>query len=169
MQGLGVLSLLSVLILIITYTSGAVNETAPQKIAPINSIKSSQELTSNLNDSDYYDLLGQSWIQFNEDLNQSSYILNEYVKKNITNSEAMISTASLYILISHTIDVVENHPISKEYPDYQSNTLEGLKIFKEYLWNMAKFYETNKVYYAIEARENFNRSLLFYEKTKYLK
>lgn len=125
-----------------------------------------QEATINSNESVYNELLKRAWIQFSEDLNQSSHILDEFVKKNITNDDAIEATAAIYILASHTKEVVENYPSPKKYSSYQNDTISGLETLREYLWNMAKFYETDRIYYAIQARESFNRSLYYYEQTK---
>ena len=102
--------------------------------------------------------------QFSEDLNQSSYILDEFVRKNISGRDAMIATSSLFVMTSHTMENVEDSAPPEKYLIYHNNTLQGLGALREYLWNMAKFYETNKISYAIRARDNFNKSLYYYGK-----
>jgi hypothetical protein len=116
------------------------------------------------NESIYRNLLNSTWSQYNEDLNYSDIILAEYVKKNITAREAMIATVSLYTLTSKTEDeFYKAKPINK-YKNTHNNTIVALSNLDGYLWNMTKFYETNKTIYAAKARESFNSSLYYYGK-----
>jgi hypothetical protein len=126
----------------------------------------SQDIAKDHNESNYSELLGRTWSQYNEDLNQSSFILNEFVKKNITNSEAMTATTSLYVLNSFTLEQMNREKPPNRYEINHNSTLRALEALRLYLWNMAKFYETNRISYAIDARENFNSSLYYYNMEK---
>lgn len=120
------------------------------------------------NSSIYKNILLQALTQYEEDLNISSYILDEFVKKNISSNDAMIATTSLFILASHTLEMIEAAKLPLEYADYHNDTIRALKYLREYLWDMAKFYETNEISYALSAKENFNNSIYYYEKQKNL-
>ncbi len=116
----------------------------------------------------YKSILIQALNQYDEDLNSSSYILDEFVKKNISSNDAMIATTSLFILASHTLETIKTAKLPPEYADYHNDTIRALEYLREYLWDMAKFYETNEISYALSARDNFNSSLYYYEKEKNL-
>jgi hypothetical protein len=114
----------------------------------------------------YTNVIIQSLVQYEDDLNQSSYILDEFVKKNMTSNEAMVATSSLFGLSSHSQEIIHAaKPIGK-YAGYHNDTIRALTYLREYLWDMAKFYETNKISYALAARENFNESLYYYGQAK---
>lgn len=117
-------------------------------------------------DSIYKTIFMQSLVQYEEDLNHSSYILDEFVKKNITNSEAMMAASSLYELSSRTHELIYEEKPTPDYANYHNDTIHALSYLREYLWDMAKFYETNKINYALSARENFNDSLYYYGRAR---
>ena len=120
------------------------------------------------NSSIYRNILIQALTQYDEDLNSSSYILDEFVKKNISSNDAMIATTSLFVLASHTLEKIEVAKLPLEYAGYHNDTIRALEYLREYLWDMAKFYETNDISYALSARDNFNSSLYYYDKEKNL-
>lgn len=123
--------------------------------------------TANLeNDSFYKTIFMQSLVQYEEDLNHSSYILDEFVKKNITNREAMVAASSLYELSSRTRELIYEEKPTRDYAIYHNDTIHALSYLRDYLWDMAKFYETNKLNYALSARENFNDSLYYYGRAR---
>jgi hypothetical protein len=47
-------------------------------------VESLQKASQNMTDASYKDLLQQSLGQYKDDLNQSSFILDEYIRKNIS-------------------------------------------------------------------------------------
>ena len=47
---------------------------------------------------------------------------------------------------------------------YHDNSKQALVDLEGYLWNMVKFYETNRRVYAMLAHDNFNKSLSHYAK-----
>ncbi|MDM7939572.1 MAG: hypothetical protein QUS07_04435 [Methanothrix sp.] len=120
------------------------------------------------NSSIYRNILIQALTQYDEDLNSSSYILDEFVKKNISSNDAMIATTSLFILASHTLETIEDAELPLEYAIYHNDMIQALEYLREYLWDLAKFYETNEISYALSAKDNFNSSLYYYEKGKSL-
>jgi flagellar hook-basal body complex protein FliE len=127
-------------------------------------VEALQKASQNMTDASYKDLLQQSLGQFNDDLNQSSFILDEYIRKNISRRDAMVASTSLYVLTSHSLDSINQTQPPKKYATYFNFTIHALENLKDYLWNMGKFYETSKTDYAITARINFNDSMYYYEK-----
>jgi hypothetical protein len=127
-------------------------------------VEALQKTSQNMTDAYYKDLLQQLLGQFNDDLNQSSFILDEYIRKNISRRDAMVASTSLYVLTSHSLDSINQTQPSKKYATYFNFTIQALENLKDYLWNMGKFYETSKTEYAITARINFNDSMYYYEK-----
>ena len=118
------------------------------------------------NESIYRNLLNSTWDQYNEDINYSSNILTDFVKKNITRREAMVATISLYTLTSKTEDEFYKVNTNDKYKNIHNNTIYALSNLKGYLWNITKFYETDKTVYAVKARESFNSSLGYFEKAR---
>jgi hypothetical protein len=80
------------------------------------------------NESAYRDLLNVTLSQYNEDLNNSSRILAEYVKKNITAREAMVATMSLYTLTSKTEDEFHKAKATNKYKNIHNNTCGTLQF-----------------------------------------
>lgn len=117
-----------------------------------------------LNDSTYLDLMELVRTQYQEDLNYSSYILDEFVKKKIDARAAMTTTMTLFILTSETVDMVDQIRPPARFEEYQNTTQLALINLEGYLWNMVKFYETNRRVYAMQAHDNFNNSMNCYEK-----
>ena len=116
------------------------------------------------NESICQELLKTAWIQYREDILYSSSILDEFVEGKITNREAMITTTSIIVLTSRTIEIVNKmNPPAKyvKYHDYTANALEQLE---EYLWCMSKFYETGGRNYILDASTSYNNSIYYYEK-----
>jgi len=112
------------------------------------------------------DIIIQSLAQYEEDLNFSSHILDEFIKKNITNSDAMVATSSLLGLSSQSRDTIYSMRPTGEYKGNHNDTILALTYLNAFLWDMAKFYETNKISYALAARVNYNESLYYYGRAK---
>ena len=117
------------------------------------------------NESYYLELIKVVRNQYSEDLGYSSEILNEYVNGNITDREAMMATISVLTLTTQTHDMFDHVESPEKYVKYHFYMQSALKYLKLYLWNMAKFYETNVNEYAVQARECFNLSIFYYEKS----
>ena len=123
-----------------------------------------QKASQNVTDAPYKDLLQQALGQFRDDLNQSSFILDEFIRKNISRRDAMVASTSLYVLTSHSLDSINQTQPPKKYATYFNFTIQALENLRDYLWNMGKFYETSKTDYALDARIKFNDSMYYYEK-----
>jgi len=104
--------------------------------------------------------------EYQEDLNYSSKILDEFVKGNISKRDAMIATTSLFTLTSQTAEAIVRVSPPPEFADYHDNSVGTLVYFKAYLWSLAKFYETGATKYAVQANDSFNISVKFYEAAK---
>jgi hypothetical protein len=127
-------------------------------------VEALQKASQNVTDALYLDLLKLTLSQFNDDLNESSFILDEFIRKNISSKDAMVASTSLYVLTSHSLNSINQTQPPKKYATYFNFTIRALENLEEYLWNMGKFYETSKTGYAITARMNFNTSMYYYEK-----
>jgi len=119
--------------------------------------------------SSYQNVSNLIWRQYNEDFTYSSYILDEFVKNNISNQEAMINTVAVFTLTSELVVAVNLITPPEDYLDYHHYTLQSLINLKGYFWNLAKFYETGDTQYAIQSRERFNTSVDYRKKANAIK
>lgn len=111
------------------------------------------------NESTYKNISGQTWLEYHDDLNYSSMILNDYVKKNISSKEAMLYAVSLHSLVGQTTVNLNSVEPPQKYKSYHNYTLTALLDLHSYLFYLAKFYETNNPRYAVMARHYFNQTL----------
>ena len=118
------------------------------------------------NESISRELLNSTWAQYYEDLNYSSVVLAQFVRKNITGREAMIATTSLSILTSQTLANLNKSRPAKKYADSYNNTVLALTNLGRYIWNISKYYETEKASYAINARESYNNTSYYFERAR---
>jgi hypothetical protein len=155
--------LLSILILLSANLSWAVAESpagAEETVLKINAAKNTTEV---LSDSDYRKATDGILIEFNEDLNYSSSVLNSFVKGNISRERALTSTTSVYVMNIHNINTVLRVEPSEKFSKYHNYLTLMLTDFQMYLWNLAKFYETNNGNYALRAREMYNSTTENYD------
>jgi hypothetical protein len=115
-----------------------------------------------LNESSYNKAMDQVWDQYNEEFNYSSSILDEYVTKNISSREAFSSTISLFVLNKETLNAIMLIRPPQEYSEKHNISIYAMVNLEDFLWNMAKYYETEKKIYAIQARGKFNESIYYY-------
>jgi len=116
------------------------------------------------NESIYQELSKTVWIQYNEDVLYSSSILDKFMDGELTNREAMVTTASTIVLTSQTIETVNKMNPPAKYVKYHNYTANALEQLEKHLWCMSKFYETGKRNYILEAGTSFNSSIYYYEK-----
>jgi len=114
-------------------------------------------------DTQYLNLTNALWGHYNEDLSYSSNVLNKYVHKNITRQEALEEMTSAIVLNSLTMDTIAELNPPGKYERYNENTINAFEYFKEYLHNLAKFYQTGNSAYAIEAMSLFNKSIEYHD------
>ncbi len=108
----------------------------------------------------------RDWNDFVENLNYSSDILNESVHGSLPYRDAMVLTSTLLVLNSNAMAELQGVNPGEEYADFHSATLNAMAYFNTYLFNMAKFYETEDGKYVSVARENFNMSQAYYTRGK---
>jgi hypothetical protein len=116
-----------------------------------------------MNESSYKSFLSMVQGMYREDFNYSGGILENYVNKTISDSDALVATTSIFILTSHSIALLETNKPPKIYENTYNNTLLGMTYLQAFLWNMSKFYETNKNFYLVQARKNLNDSVSYYK------
>jgi hypothetical protein len=119
-----------------------------------------------LNESAYLDLMNLVMAQYLEDLNYSSYVLDGFVNKKIDSKQAMTTTMTLFVLTSETVDMVDQIRPPDNFMEYHNVAQLTLINFEGYLWNMIKFYETNRKDYALQAHDNFNESMIYNRELK---
>ncbi|MBC7078855.1 MAG: hypothetical protein H5T42_00010 [Methanothrix sp.] len=107
-----------------------------------------------------------AWNSFVENLNYSSVVLNQSIHGNISRRDAMVLMTTLLTLNSQTLAELEALETDEKYADFQNYTIGAMRTFNGYLFNMAKFFETDEVIYVIRAREWFNASQEYYTKGK---
>jgi len=128
-----------------------------------NSCWAAENTTELLSDSDYKNMTDGVLVEYGEDLNYSSFILDSFVKGNISRESALASTISAYVLNIHSINTVLRVEPPEKFSDYHNYLTLMLSDFQMYLWNIAKFYETNNGNYALSAREKYNSTTKNYE------
>jgi hypothetical protein len=117
-----------------------------------------------MNESAYRQVSDTILIEFNEDLNYSSIVLDGFVKGEITREQALSSTASVIMLTINTINTANRVNPPDKFADYHNYIILMLTDLQQYAWNLAKFYETEKSNYAIQARSHYNNSIENYDK-----
>ncbi|MDF0593685.1 hypothetical protein P0O24_08820 [Methanotrichaceae archaeon M04Ac] len=131
----------------------------------LNSSETLSHITERQNGLHYIEEMTDIRVQYNEDLGYSSDILDEFVKKNITNRDAVMVTMAILVLASRTKDAASRIDPPDDYVKYHFYVQRSLDYLEEYLWNMGKFYETGNNAYAILARDAFNLSVYYYERS----
>lgn len=116
-----------------------------------------------MNESSYRSFLGTVQSMYREDFNYSGSVLENYVNKTISEKDAMVATSSIFILTSHSLALLDINKPPKVYESAYNNTHMAMTNLRSFLWNMSKFYETNKGYYLTQARKNLNESVSYYK------
>lgn len=127
-------------------------------------LSSAVNTTDTMDNKFYYDLMNITWNQYDEDMLCSSEILNDYVNENITNRDAMVLTTTLFVLTSYNLDLISEITPPPECYDYHEYVLSALLYLEEYLYDMVKYYETDKKSYIVYAKENYDISSQYYDK-----
>lgn len=116
-----------------------------------------------MNESSYRSFLGMVQAMYREDFNYSGSVLENYVNKTISEKEAMVATTSIFVLTSQSAALLETNKPPNVYASAYNNTLLALTNLRAFLWNMSKFYETNKGLYLTQARKSLNESVSYYK------
>ena len=106
------------------------------------------------------------WNSFVENFDYQFEILNATKQSNTTNEsirrDSMVAFSSLLVLNSQGLAEAESITPSEEYRDFHNYTINSMKYFKIYLYNMAKLFETRKPKYSTSAMDALNYSMEYY-------
>lgn len=116
-----------------------------------------------MNESSYRNFLRMVQSMYREDFNYSGGILENYVNKTISEKDAMVATTSIFIMTSYSMALLETAKPPEAYESTYNNTHMALISLRAFLWNMSKFYETNKGSYLTQARKSLNESVSYYK------
>lgn len=116
-----------------------------------------------MNESSYRNFLSMVQSLYRDDYNYSGRVLENYVNKTISDKDAMVITTSIFTLTSYSIALLETTKPPKAYESAYNNTHLAFINLRVFLWDMSKFYETNRVSYLPRARESLNESISYYE------
>lgn len=148
---------LGVLLILLVGTTGAVESSG---LSSKNEIINAQSQ----NESSYINLTNTIWGFYNEDLKYSSKVLDEYVKKNISSSEAMQAMTSVFTLNYQATSMFPRIKPPEKYSEYHNNTVGALLTLQGYILNLAKFYETGNAGYGRTAQALFNQTIMLHDK-----
>lgn len=105
------------------------------------------------------------WNSFVENLDYQGELLNSTAQGNASNEtirDVMVATTALLVLNSHALAEAESITPDEKYKDFHSYTVNSMKYFNIYLYNMAKLFETRKSKYSTTGRDALNTSLEYY-------
>jgi len=105
------------------------------------------------------------WNSFVENFDYQWEILNSTARGNASNEsirDAMIATTALLVLNSQGLAEAESITPSEKFRDFHNYTVNSMKYFNIYLYNMAKLFETRKAKYSTAAGDAFNYSVEYY-------
>jgi len=105
-----------------------------------------------------------NWNSFVENFLYQGQINNDTAQKNITYDEAMTRSTALLVLNSQALAEGEKIVPGEEYSDFHDYTINAMRYFNVYLYNMAKLFETRDGAYARSARDALNVSMDYYTK-----
>jgi hypothetical protein len=129
-------------------------------------LKTKQVVSANnaTNDTTERQLVLANWNNFVENFLYQGQINNDTARKNITYDEAMTRSTALLVLNSQALVDGEKIVPGEEYSDFHDYTLNAMRYFNVYLYNMAKLFETRDGVYARSARNALNVSMDYYTK-----
>ncbi len=102
------------------------------------------------------------WNTFIENFDYQGEIFNSTLHSNASYGDAMIATTALFVLNSQGLADAESITPGEKYEDFHNYTINAMKYFNVYLYNMAKLFETRNARYSVVGREAFNRSVDYY-------
>ena len=116
------------------------------------------------NETQVKQLVLANWNSFVENFLYQGQINNDTARKNITYDEAMARSTALLVLNTQALAEGERIVPGEEYSDFHDYTINAMKYFNSYLYNMAKLFETRDGAYARSARNALNVSMDYYTK-----
>jgi hypothetical protein len=90
--------------------------------------------------------------------------VDKYASNNISESEAIQSLMSIYVLAGRTESNIAKIEPPAKYKNFHNYTFNAEENFRIYLWNLAKFIETRYTEYGLEAQTALNLSLDYRQK-----
>jgi hypothetical protein len=118
------------------------------------------------NQSSYKGKLALALSQYEAHDRYASMILEGYLSRSISGRDALTATMSIYALSSETLDMIEQNDAPREYVAFQNNTISSMKYLKDYLLNVAMYYETGNRDYIIRAQTDYNMSTKYHMQAK---
>lgn len=109
------------------------------------------------------DTVVQNWNSFVENFDHQNEVTNATISGNITYMEAANGFVATYILNSQSLLKMQSMTPSEKYFDFHNYTLQGTKYLNLYLYDMAKYFETNNSKYARMALPAWNMTVMYYE------
>ena len=106
----------------------------------------------------------RNWNRFIENFDSQGEVLNGTITGNITYREAMSAITSILVLNSQELAETEMANPGEEYLDFHSYTVDAMRSFNAYLYNIAKYFETRDGRYAATAGTAFNLTVEYYNK-----
>lgn len=106
------------------------------------------------------------WNTYVENFDYQGEILNGTLQGNASYREAMIATTALFVLNSQDLAGAEMVTPGEKYKDFHNYTINAMRYFNVYLYNMAKLFETRDASYSAIGRDAFNQSMEYYDMGK---
>ncbi len=106
------------------------------------------------------------WNSYVENFDYSWEIMNNTAQGNGSNEsirDAMVAITALLVLNSQGLAEAESITPSEEFKDFHNYTINSMKYFNIYLYNIAKLLETRNARYSNAGRDAFNYSLQYYD------
>jgi hypothetical protein len=144
----------------------SIDQSLPAKDVSSPTLKTMQAGNTTTNETVARLLVLRNWNNFVENFDQQSKINNETARGNISYDQAMILSTSLLVLNSQALAEGERVVPGEKYSNFHEYTLNAMRYFNVYLYNIAKLFETRQGTYARNARDAFNASLESYTKGK---
>lgn len=128
-------------------------------------LKIMQIVSDETNESEEAGVERRIWNSFVENLDYQGELLNSTAQGNASNEtirDVMLATTALLVLNSQALAEAESITPDQKYEEFHGYTINAMKYFNIYLYNMAKLFETRKSKYSNTGREALNLSLEYY-------
>ena len=97
----------------------------------------------------------RTWNSFIENFDHQGMILNGTLQGNMTYDEAMVAITALFVLNSQAVADAQSMIPDEKYADFHNATVNAMKYFNIYLYNMAKLFETRDARYSAVGRDKY--------------
>lgn len=163
---------LIVLLIAVLSISGILNESTAAKNMNISNEhheinhETVMKVMDSHNQSSYKEKLALAWSQYEAHDRYASMILDGYLKRSISGRDALTATMSIYALSSETLDIIKQNDAPREYSAFHNITLSAMNYLKDYLLDVAMYYETGNRDYIIRAQTDYNMSTKYHMQAK---